>query len=278
MQRAELGRGDAAGDGLVAHAEAAHVVLRHIDAVLGEIDAHILPEVGELQRGAGGVGEAEIFFSRSGHFAAGVEHQAADGIGRVAAVAEHVVHGGVARDGLVLAKGDEQIGERLFGNGAGADGFGQRDKDRMARAALVAGVQFPAPQIEKRQSRGVVADFVAQIVGDAAVGVDGMKVRPQRLGQEPRGDVEVFVVRLGQVAAVGAGFFERGRNIGNAIARRQRSPAAGEEFIGRRLGWLVVIGAGCIPRVAGLIDIVSRLWLKRGSHTNLRIRFHNPKR
>ncbi len=223
QQRAKLRRGDAAGDGLVAHAEAAHVFLRKIDAVLGEVDAHILPEVGELQRGAGGVGEAEVLFI---HFAAGIEHKAADGIGRVAAVAQHVVHGLVARDGLVLAKGDEQIGERLLGNRAGADGFSQRDKHRMARAAFVAGVQFPGPTDREAPERGGrVADFVAQIVGDAAVGIDGMKVRPQRLGQKPRGDVEVFVVRLGQLPALGARFFERGRDVGNAIRRPAAQPS-----------------------------------------------------
>ena len=173
QQGAELWSGHTERDGLVADAKAAHVFLRQIDAVLGEVHAHILPEVGELQGRAGQVGEPEIFIDFvGGHFAAGIEHQAADGIGRVATVAQYLVHGGVTRDRLVLAEGDEQIGERLFGNVAGADGLGQRDKDRMTRPAFVAGVELAPPQIEKREGYGAVAYLVTQIVRDAAVGVD----------------------------------------------------------------------------------------------------------
>ena len=81
-QRAELGSGDAVGDDLVGHAEAAHVFLRNINAALEEIDAHVLPEVGELQGGAGCVGKFEVFFDSVGtDFAACVKHQTADGIG-----------------------------------------------------------------------------------------------------------------------------------------------------------------------------------------------------
>ena len=84
----------------------------------------------------------------------------------------------------------------------------------MTRAALVAGIELAAPKIEKRQSRGAVGNLVAKIVGDAAVGVDGVEVRTQRPGQKPCCDVEVFVVRLGQPAAIGAGLVKRRRNSG----------------------------------------------------------------
>ncbi len=126
-----------------------------------------------------------------------------------------------------------------------ADGFGQRDKYRMARAAFVAGVQFAAPQIEQRKGLRGVAHFVAQIVGDAAVGVDGVKMRTQRLGQKPRGHVEVLVVRLGQLLAPGASLFKRGRHIGNAIIGGQRGPAA-RMSASRSLACL----SGCIAAVA----------------------------
>jgi hypothetical protein len=53
---AELGSGDAISDDLVGHAEAAHVFLRDIDAALEVVDAHILPEVSELQARASEVG------------------------------------------------------------------------------------------------------------------------------------------------------------------------------------------------------------------------------
>ena len=95
-----------------------------------------------MQRGAGCVGEAEVLLIR---IAAGIEHQAANGIGGVAAVGQNAVNGVVARDFLVLAKSDEQIGKRFLGNEAIADGLGQRYKDRMTRAALVAGIQLAAP-------------------------------------------------------------------------------------------------------------------------------------
>jgi hypothetical protein len=48
-ERTELGSGDAVGDDLIGHAEAAHVLLRDINAALEEINADVLPEVGELQ-------------------------------------------------------------------------------------------------------------------------------------------------------------------------------------------------------------------------------------
>ena len=67
-------------------------------------------------------------------------------------------------------------------------------------------------------------------------------MRPQRLGQKPRGDVKVFVVRLGQTLAPGARLVERGRDVGNAIAARQRGPAAREQVLaavawGRSIGF-----------------------------------------
>ena len=42
-ERTELGSGDAVGDDLIGHAEAAHVLLRDINAALEEVDAHVLP-------------------------------------------------------------------------------------------------------------------------------------------------------------------------------------------------------------------------------------------
>ena len=51
-----------------------------------------------------------------------------------------------------------------------------------------------------------------------------MKVRAEGFGQEPRGDVEVFVMRLGQLPALGLRFFEGRRDVGNAIARPAARP------------------------------------------------------
>jgi len=49
----------------------------------------------------------------------------------------------------------------------------------MAGAAFVAGVELAAPEVEKREGDGGVTYFIAQIVGDAAIGVDGMEVRAE---------------------------------------------------------------------------------------------------
>ena len=86
---------------------------------------------------------------------------------------------------LILPKGSQQIGEGLLRNGTGADRFGKRNKHGMTRAAFVAGIEFAAPEVEKSQGLCRVADLVAKIVRDAAVGVDRMEMRSQRLGQEP---------------------------------------------------------------------------------------------
>ena len=98
---AKLGGGDSLLDCGIGYAEALHVVLRKVDAVLGPVDADVLPEVGELKRGTRRIRQAEALFVC---VAAGVEDEAADGVGGVAAVAEHVLHGCVARDELVLPK------------------------------------------------------------------------------------------------------------------------------------------------------------------------------
>ncbi len=126
--------------------------------------------------------------------AAGVEHEMADRIRRIMTVVENLVHGFEARDRLVLAEGYEQIGERIFGNVADANCFSESYKYRMPGFAAIAGVEFLSPEIEQSQRLLAVPHFVAEIVGDAAVGVDAVKVRAQALGQKPRGHVEIFVV------------------------------------------------------------------------------------
>jgi len=97
--------------------------------------------------------------------------------------------------------------------------------------AGIAGVEFLAPLIEKGQRCGGGADFVAKIVRNAAVGVDGVEVRAQGLGEKPGGDVEVFVVGFGEVPTPGLGFFERRWGGRDAIGFGERSPALGEEFV-----------------------------------------------
>jgi hypothetical protein len=78
----------------------------------------------------------------------------------------------------------------------------------MFGAAFVAGVEFALPLIEKFERGGCVADFVAEVVGDAAIGVNVEEMLSQVSRKKPAGDGEVFVVRAGEVGAVGASFSE----------------------------------------------------------------------
>ena len=196
------------GDVVFADFEAAQVFEREIDAALGVIDADVLPEIRQLQRGAGEVGE---LLALGIAISAEIEHEMADGIRGVVAIGQDVVEGFEARDGLILAEGDEQVGEFVLGNVELAHGFSQRHEYWMFRSAFVAGIEFVLPLIEEFERGRGVADFVAQIVGDAAVGVDVEEMLAQAAGKEPTGDGEIFVVGAGQAGAVFAGLGERGR-------------------------------------------------------------------
>src|SRR5208282_4401925 len=87
----------------------------------------------------------------------------------------------------------------------------------MFRSATVAGVEFGLPLIEQGERGCGIADFVAEIVGDAAVGVDVEKMLAQAAGEKPGGYGEIFVVGAGQVGAVFAGFDERGCRGGDRV-------------------------------------------------------------
>src|SRR5580698_2909913 len=112
----------------------------------------------------------------------------ADWIRRVAAVGEHVVECFEASDGLVLAEGAEQVGKFVLWDFELAHGFCERDENRVTRSSRVAGVEFGLPLIEERERGGGVADFVAEIVGNAAVGVDVNEVLAQAARKKPCGD------------------------------------------------------------------------------------------
>ena len=181
-------------DIFLAHGVTPQVFERQINSALGVVHADVLPEVGQLQRGAGVVGK---LLALGIVIAAQVEDEMPYGIRRVAAVGEHIVEGFETSDGLVLTEGNQQIGKLVFGNVKLLDGFGQGHKNRMARIALVAGIEFGLPFIEQGQSRGGVSYFVAQIVGDAAVGVDVQEILTEVLGKKPGGYRKIFVMGAG---------------------------------------------------------------------------------
>ncbi len=172
---------------------------RDVNAVLLQIDRHILPEIGQLKRGAGGVGEPDALGIG---VSAQAQHQPADRVGRIAAVGEQVLVGRIARHGLVLHEGADQIGERLLRNLMPVDRAAQSDEHRMAGAPGVHLIQLLAPPGQQAQALLLVADLIAQVVGPAAEGVHVIEILVQALGQQKADDVEVLVVMGGQPARV----------------------------------------------------------------------------
>ena len=115
--------------------------------------------------------------------------------------------------------------------------MGERDKNGVGRGAAVAKPELFAPPVEQRERLSPVAGFVAEIVGNAAVRINGMEVLAEPRGEEPAGDMEIFVMGFGQAAAPGLRLPEHGRFGGRAILGRQGGPAGCEQVFlreGRR--------------------------------------------
>ena len=135
-----------------------------------EVARNVLPEIRQLQRGAGVIGK---LLALGVAVAAEIQHQAAHRIRRIHAVIEHSVPGGIALHALVLSKGPQQIAERLLRNILRANRFTQGNQHRMRRAALgrITQPQLFFPRIEQIERALAVGDLVAQIVRPAAVGI-----------------------------------------------------------------------------------------------------------
>src|SRR6185369_11189968 len=146
---------------LFAYAVAVKVLERKINSSLGIVVAHVLPEIGQLQRGAGGIGERLAFGIA---ISAEIKNEMTHRIRGVAAVAQQVFKSLKASDRLVLAKRFQQIVEWLLRNIKLVYGLFKRDKNSVPRIAGIAGVEFGLPLVEHLE-RGVrVADFITQIV------------------------------------------------------------------------------------------------------------------
>jgi hypothetical protein len=100
----------------------------------------------------------------------------------------------------------------------------------MARLTAVTGVELAPPQIQQRQGLLAIPHLIAQVIRDAAVGIDAVEMRPQPDGQKPRGHMKVLVVRGGQPLAVGTRLFQGRTLLGDAVFRRQRGPTALYQF------------------------------------------------
>jgi hypothetical protein len=132
---------------------------------------------------------------------------------------------------LILTEGDEEIGEGLFGNVANADGFSEGNEDGVTSLAAIAGVEFGSPKVEEGEGGFGVADFVAEVVRDAAISVDGVEVGAKALRKKPGSYVEIFVMGFGEVAAPGAGFLKGRRYRRDAVVRGKGGPSLFEQFL-----------------------------------------------
>ena len=171
--RAERGSVLTLGDVLFTDSKAAQVLKRKIDAAFGVINADILPEIRELQSGTGEIGK---LLPLRVAIPAEIEDKVTYRIGRVVAIAHHVVEGFKTCDGLILAKGGQKIGELMRRYIELPDGFSQRNKHRMFRGAPIARLEFTVPLVEQFQRSGGVTNFVSEVIRDTAVGVDVEKM------------------------------------------------------------------------------------------------------
>src|ERR1019366_4989711 len=149
------------------------------------------------------------------------------GVRRIAAVGEDMVEGFETGDGLVLAEGDEEIGEFVLGNGELFHGLCQRDENGMARVAVVAGIEFSLPLIEQGERCSRFSNFVAEVVGDAAIGVDVQEILTEFPGQKPGRHGKVFVMRAGELAAIFSRLLERWSGGRDSVCDGEAAPVRG---------------------------------------------------
>ena len=163
---------------------------REIDSPFGVIDGHVLPEVRQLQGGAGEIGELLPFGIA---IAAQVQHQMSDRIGRVLAITRHI---GECR----IARSSDPAGTRSAGSQTAARNVklahGRRLERRIQDAAGSprSMLQLALPTGRAAPATVPVSHLVTQIVRDAAVGIDIEKMLAQPLGQQPGYDREILVM------------------------------------------------------------------------------------
>ena len=90
----------------------------------------------------------------------------------------------------------------VLGNVEFSNRLGESDENGVTRTALIAGIEFGLPFIEQGERRSGISHFVAEVVGDPAIGVDVEEILAEVLGEEPGGYGEVLVVRASELAAV----------------------------------------------------------------------------
>lgn len=186
-------------------------ILRQVDAALLNIDTNVLPEVGELQTGAGVVTEKEESIVA---ITAEFKHEAAHGVGGVDAIIEDLRPIAVAGSRLVVLKGFDQADEVLKGKVAAGDGAAKRDKNGVLVA--IVGEKQGSPPSEEAKGFNRITNLVTEIIRPAAEGIDVIKILMEMLGQKEADYVEIFVVMGGEPAGVMFRF-----RMGPAMAHRR---------------------------------------------------------
>ena len=138
-------------DLILGHAEPLHRILREVDAVAVEdVAPHVLPEVGQLQRGAGAIRQPlALLVAVATH----IQDEPADRIGAPAAVIDQLIEVIVTIDPLVLFERVDQIQERLNRDLMPPDRSGQCHEQWRLALTRVAGLGvFAEPgQIARRE-------------------------------------------------------------------------------------------------------------------------------
>ena len=167
-----------------------------------QVLGHVLPVLGQLQRGADGIGQLG---PRRGEAAEDVEHDPAHRVGRQAAVAEQVLEGLVTGNGLVLPVGLDQVEEGLHRDPAVGHGGPQRAHHAapglcaitaLARVvrAVAAGVQAAEVGLKlvKQPEPLVRRSLIPDVVRRPGEAVHRHQVPPTAGGQHPQRDREVL--------------------------------------------------------------------------------------
>lgn len=198
-------------------AEAFEVGLGEIDTVLAEVHGDVLPEVGQLERGADAVRQP----SQAGIAQAEqVKDDPAHRVRRVTAVMEQVVKGGVAAGRDIHPEGGQEVPQELHGEVEAPDGVAEGDERGVRGRVLQTGVEQALPLAQAFEALPLVGGFVREVVGGAGEGVDGADVRTEGLRQEPGGHREVLVVVPRDPLAVGVGLREGWANRSGRLAPR----------------------------------------------------------
>ena len=151
--------GDTLRELLLRAAERLHVLQWDVDAAYRVVARHVLPEVGELERGARRVGEQHVLL---GCIAEDVEHHPSNGVGGVVAVVEDVGVGLEPFRPLVDAVRLDQFAERLLRDLRAPDGVLQCNHDGVRGLAGVGEGELRFPFVEQREP--VAGRLVAEVV------------------------------------------------------------------------------------------------------------------